>query len=294
MLGIGIGALVALGLTACGGSSSRSAAGSRSSAATARVVRTAYETTLSQKTVTFTFTETMRARSTTGSTQAQTLTGSGEADLASHDFEVDINAPSGGTVKVLGIGATEYTSVPPAQQSQVPGHKPWVEINLNQVDEAKLGRSFAQLASANNDNPTHLLSNLSQVSNSVTKVGTATVRGVTTTEYRAEVNLNKVAARDKVKEGAKAAQAVQQEEQALGKHTLAVEVWIDPQKRVRQLEVQIPIPAASAGATNGSGSAIVRMDFTAYGRPVTITAPPHGQVANITSLAVAQAKASSR
>lgn len=256
-------------------------------------VRTAYEKTLSQKTATFTFTETARARSSTGSTQAQTLTGSGEANLARHDFEIVVNAPSGGTVKVLRIGAMQYTSVPPAEQAQVPDHKPWVEINLNRVDEAKLGRSFTQLASTENDNPTQLLANLSQVSNSVTKVGTASVRGVPTTEYRAEVDLNKVAARDKAKEGAKAAQVVKQQEQALGKHTLPVEVWIDSHKRVRQLQLQVPIPAASAGASNGSGSATIRMDFTAYGRPVSISAPPQRQVANITSLAVQQAEASS-
>jgi hypothetical protein len=71
-----------------------------------------------------------------------------------------------------------------------------------------------------------------------------------------------------------------------------VQVWIGPHNLVRQIKQRIPIPAAS-GASHGQGTAILTMDFFAYGAPVRITPPPSGQVANVTSQAVQQARAAS-
>lgn len=255
------------------------------------VVRAAYVTTVGQKTVRFALTETVHAKSAAGSTEAATVTGDGEADISTHDFAIDVNSPSGGAVRVLQLGPLTYTRVPPAQQSQIPGHKPWVSINLNQVTEAKLGKSFSQLESTENDSPNNLLANLGQVSSRVTKVGTATVNGVATTEYLAEVDLDKVAAKQKAKLGAKAAEQVQQQEQALGTRTLPVRVWIDSHSLIRRLIEQVPIPAASAGATNGSGTATLTMNFLSYGVPLSLSPPPKAQVADITALIVQQTKA---
>jgi hypothetical protein len=286
---VAIGGCLALGAAAC---SSNGSASGGAKPTPIHAVETAYASALSAKTAKVTFTESIKATSASGSKESSTVTGSGAVDLANQGYELTVNSPSGGTVEVLHSKTTEFIQVPPAQRANVPGHLPWESIDLNQVDEAKLGASSAQLASFNSDNPGAVLSNLTGVSNSVTQIGTATIGGTPTTEYRAEVSLSKEAARANAKAGPKAAQAITQEAQALGTDTLPVDVWVDAHGLPRQISEKIPIPAASTGATNGSGSATITMTFSDFGAAVSLTPPPAAQVADITSQVVQQAKAS--
>ncbi len=277
--------VVALGAAACGSS------GSAVSTEPVHVVETAYTATLNAKTAKVAFTESIKSSSTSGSSESATVTGSGLMNLSNQDFELTVNAPSGGTEEVLETGSVEYLQVPPASRSQVTGNKPWESINLNQVDEAKVGKSFSQLSSVNSDNPTQALSNLADVSDNVTKVGAATIDGTATIEYRAAVNLTKEAAKVKSKDGSRAALAITQEAQDLGTHTLPVNVWVQANGLVRQIGEEVPIPAASTGATNGSGRATITLTFSDFGTPAPLTPPPSSQVANITAEVVQQAKA---
>jgi hypothetical protein len=279
--------VVAFGAAACGSS------GASVSTEPAHIVEAAYTTTLNAKTAKVTFTESMKATSTSGSSDSETVTGSGLMNLSTNGFELTVNAPSGGAVEVLETGGVEYIQVPPAARSQVPGNKAWESINLNQVDEAKVGKSFSQLASVNSDNPTQALSNLAQVSDNVTSVGASTIDGIATTQYRATINLTKEAAKVKTKDGARSALAITQEAQALGTNTLPISVWVQANGLVSQVSEEVRIPAASTGATDGSGNATVTMTFSDFGTPAPLTPPPSSQVADITAQAVQQAEASS-
>jgi hypothetical protein len=269
--------------------------GSSGSSATsnqpAQAVLTAYTATVKAKTAKVTFRESVSSTSTSGSNESLNVTGAGVIDLTHQGFSLQLNSPSGGSEQIIETGGTVYVKVPPTSQSQIPGDKPWVSVNLNQVDEAKLGKSLTQLSTENSDNPAQILSNLAGVSNSVVKVGVATIDGVNTTEYKATVNLAKEAARVTAKDGPKAGQAVSQEAQALGTKILPVLAWVDSKGLVRQISEKVPIPAASAGATNGSGTATITMTFSDFGAPIVLTPPPASQVANITTQAIQQAKA---
>jgi hypothetical protein len=285
---IGLIVLLAAGAAACGSTGSATGAESGSSA---HVIETAYAAAVNAKTAKVDFTASTRSNSTSGSNESATVTGSGEVDLTNQGYEITVNSPSGGSIEVLRVGTIEYIQIPPAEQSTVPGHLPWESIDLNQVDEAKLGKSASQLASIDSDNPGQVLSNLTGVSNSVTDVGGSTLKGVPTTEYRAQVSLTKEAARATARAGPKAGAAITQEAQALGTDTLPVEVWIDAQGLPRQVSEKVPVPAASTGATNGSGSVTVTMGFSDFGVPVELTPPPTDQVADITAQAVQQVQA---
>jgi hypothetical protein len=105
----------------------------------------------------------------------------------------------------------------------------------------------------------------------LSRVGHATVAGVPTTGYRAQVDLHKVAARAQAREGAKAAQAIQQETKAMGTATGPVDVWIDAHHLARQIRYQTPILAAG---TSGSGKGVLSMTFTSFGGPAHLTPPP--------------------
>jgi len=283
-----IGSLLALGAAGCGSSGVAKGGGG---ATPVHAIETAYQTTENAKTADVQFNESVQATSSSGSNESENVTGSGQMDLTNQNFDISVNSPSGGSVKVLETGGILYVQVPPAAASSVPGNKPWESINLNQVDEAKLGKSFSQLSSLNSENPTQALSSLATVSDGVNRIGPDTVGGVTTTEYKAEVNLAKVASQAQAKDGAKAASSVTQEQQALGTSTIPVTVWVDSSGLVRQISQQTPIPAASTGAANGGGTATVTMTFSNFGTAVQLTPPPSSQVADVTAQAVQQANA---
>ena len=291
----GMGVLAALGMAACGsGGGGSQPGGGHSTAAgsggAAQAVETAYRSTTGQKTVTFRIDEAVNAASSGGSTENAVITGTGQADLASHAFTMTINVPTGGTVTMLESGGVEYIQVPAAARSQIPGHKPWESVNLNKVSQTELGKSFSQLASAGNSDPSHALAQLEAVSSGVSKIGAASVAGVPATEYRARVSLGKLASQMQAKAGAAAAQAIRREQQMLGS-SLPVEVWVDASHLVRQIRFEIPLPTASGGA--GSGTATSTMTFTGFGAPVTVTPPPASKVIDVTGQVLQQAKASS-
>lgn len=283
-------ALVTAGGAACG-SHSTGGRPLRGSAA-ADAVQAAYTATTNAKTATFRLDATIQAESAGGSSQSASITGSGQADFATKAFTVSINAPRGGTIKILLVHGIEYLQVPATARSQIPGHKAWVSVNMNKVSQARFGASFSQVASASDDNPTQALTQLLAVSSGASRAGHATVAGVPTTEYQARVSLDKVAAKAQAKEGPKAAQAIRQQIKALGTATVPVQVWVDAHHLVRQIRFQAPIPAAGTGGPTGSGVAVLTMTFTSFGAPVHLTPPPAGQTADITNMVLQHAMAS--
>lgn len=124
----------------------------------------------------------------------------------------------------------------------------------------------------------------------MTKIGTATIDGVQTTGYRAQINLDKVAAKLEAKGGSKAGQAVHREEQILGTHDLPVEAWIGPRGLVRRIAVEVPFGGAGSGSSQ-SGKATLNMTFSGFGTPVHIVGPPPSQTTDITAQVVQADKA---
>src|SRR5262249_51253391 len=144
---------------------------------------------------------------------------------------------------------TEYIRVSAAARRRVPDHKAWVSIDLNKVRPGKASKS-SPLAWA--DDPTWALWHLLAVSSAVSQPGPALrVAGVPTTGYRAQVSLDKVAAKVQATEGARAAQLARGEIKALSIASLPVEVWIDTHHLIRQIQFQAPVPAAGTGGRSG-------------------------------------------
>lgn len=282
-------ACIGIGLAACGSSGSSAKAQPKH----VNAVATAYTTTLGAKTAKVTLSESVQSSSTAGSNESVNVNGTGFVDFANRSFELQVNAPSGGTEEILETGGIAYIQVPPAARSQVPGNKPWISIDLNKVAENKLGKSYAQVASLDSDSPDGLLANLDAVSDQIQTVGPSTVNGVPTTEYRATVDLNKEAARVGAKDGSKAASSITREEQVLGTHTLPVTVWVDGKGMVNQIKTQVPVPAASTGAPAGSGTATVTVTFSDFGTSVPVSPPPASQVADVTNQALQQSSGGS-
>jgi hypothetical protein len=139
---------------------------------------------------------------------------------------------------VNGAAGTEYIRVSAAARRHIPGHKARVSIDLNKVRPGKASKSSPPRLG----DPTWALWHLLAVSSGVSQAGQATVAGVPATEYRAQVSLDKVAAKVQATEGARDAQLVRSEIKALSIASLPVEVWIDAHHLIRQIRFQAPGP----------------------------------------------------
>jgi len=195
-----------------------------------------------------------------------------------------------GNYSVLFVSPNLYIQLPAADKAQLPAGKTWLSLNLNTVTEAKLGASLSQLSSSSQES-TQLLSYLQAVSTSgITTVGPATIKGVATTEYKATVDLTKVA--DQKSPAAQA--AIKSLEAQVNATTVPVQVWLDGQGRVRQVseQIQVSTTSQSSGGTTipaASGSVSTTVDYYDFGTPVTVQAPPSSQVDDVTSQALAAA-----
>lgn len=145
---------------------------------------------------------------------------------------------------------------------------------------AKLGESYQQLVADGQQGPATSLALLQSASSSgVRKVGTATLYGSSTTEYKTTIDLNKVAS---ASGKPPLTPAIAKLESEYHLSSIPVTVWLDEQDRVRRLVEEVNIPAA---ASHPSASAVITVDLTAFDVPVTLTPPPAGQSTDITAQA---------
>ncbi len=154
--------------------------------------------------------------------------------------------------------------------------KSWVKIDLSSVaSSAGLG---SLTSSAGNVDPSQFLNYLRASSGGVTTVGTETINGVTTTHYRATIELDKVVSRLPASEQAAATSAIATLEKETGLTSLPIDVWIDAQHRVRRESFTLTIKTAAATST-----VAVTIDFLSFGPTPAITPPPSDQVYDLTS-----------
>ena len=112
----------------------------------------------------------------------------------------------------------------------VTGGKPWIYVDMHKA----LGAiGIGSLPGA--VDPSQFLNYLTAVSANPTRVGTVSIHGVATTEYRAVIDLGSYA-----QQFPASAATVVALESALGSHTMPVEAWIDGQNRVRRIHVAFP------------------------------------------------------
>ncbi len=185
------------------------------------------------------------------------------------------------------IGSVLYMKLPASSLSELDVSTPWVSLNLTTVVKEKLGTSYQSLVDDGNQGPKQSLAVLAASSDGVHRVGQVSLDGVTTTEYRANVNLEKeVRAEGK----SDLAPVIADLESTYHLSTIPVTVWIDGRHRVRQLHESFSIPATGSSPAASFSATVGISDF---GTPVSVTAPPSGQVTDITARATAEASQTS-
>jgi hypothetical protein len=205
-----------------------------------------------------------------------TLHGSGFVDMKRRLAQLAMTTPQG-TMREVYDGKMMYEQFPPAMRKGVLGRKPWARLDVTAVAKAE-GIDLGALQSVSDpSNAVGQLRSLSQVK----RVGTATVRGVKTTEFSAVVDLRKVAARAPAAQRAAAQRSVDTLIRVTGHSTMPVKIWVDDAKRVRREQLAFSILGQTISMS---------MDLFDFGVQHTIAPPPADQVTDLTQLVTKAAK----
>jgi hypothetical protein len=217
-----------------------------------------------------------------GGGQTLHMTGDGTVDFqnqaASMTFDVgDLLRGSGLPASanerwtIVTQGLVLYMNAPALAQ-QLPGGKQWLRLDVEAVAKSRnvdLGQ-FRQLTQSD---PTQMLAYLRAASGKIKKVGEEPIRGVDTTHYSAEVDLDRVADQAPANLRKSFRASIQSLERGLGTHKIPVDVWVDADGLVRRLEEHLPVA--------GNGKIDFAVDFYDFGTPVSITPPPAAQTLDL-------------
>src|SRR5260221_9298485 len=159
------------------------------------------------------------------------VTQTGVYDFAHSRGMISMKEPAPFTV--IFLPSETYLKLPGG--SGMPGGKSWVEI--------KDGASLSPMSSmagpfGTGSDPADMLASLRRISTSVTRLGTATIRGVRVTKFRVAIDPGKAAARLPRWQRA----GFRAFARSLGSGTVPVKVWVGGQDLVRRVQGSPPPP----------------------------------------------------
>lgn len=178
--------------------------------------------------------------------------------------------PSVGDLEMVLVNGTMYVKLPAALSG---AGKPWTRFDLG--GDNPLAQSLGATANlADQVDPAKLIQQIA-AAGTITKVTHDTVHGVPTTHYAITVDVAKLAT------SLSGNPAEQQAQRALADHgvrSVPFDVWVDGDN----LPVRVVTHVAYAEpATGQSEQVTVTIDYTDWGKPVTVTAPPADQVGSL-------------
>jgi hypothetical protein len=248
---LGVASIAVLAVTACGGNPVTDAATGGGSGVLAQLASDAVGSL-------------QRSVETTGKAESVALTMTGTSDgepvdvrgfLAFGDSpraELTATGPEGGEVIIRMIENTFYVSIPEAEQASMKGKK-WFKMDLT-----ALGQGSDDIAKRLDDmDPVKSVRTLLE-DGEVTVVGEETINGVKTVHYTStgpvETYLERL--------DAELRDSVRDEFAAGGVTEVVTDVWVDEQYQPRRIQLVM-----------GTMSDVT-IDYTDYGKPVSIDAPP--------------------
>jgi Protein of unknown function (DUF2510) len=197
-----------------------------------------------------------------------TLSGTGEVDFGRHFLEYSVPIESDGQeeqMKEVDVGSAHYEEVPGVSQV-VPG-KSWVSYDVDFLPQS--GDQSTRNAALND--PSFAIRLLARDGNRVTSLNPSTVNGVRCQGYSVVINMG--ALRDQLD----TLPSWMQNEIASGTmSSLHINVYVDGQGILRRESVAMPVTIDDHSAV-----AVGYFDFTDYGVPVNITAPPPNEVVGL-------------
>jgi hypothetical protein len=206
----------------------------------------------------------------TADAAGQQLSGEGDLKMSGADaaMSMDMTTPEG-TISMVLLDKVFYIKLP---QELEPG-KSWIKIDStddNPVAKA-LGGMTEQMSK--NADPRATLEQFEK-SGEITSSKEEDLDGQKTTHYTITVDVEKMAANQ---EDPTMKSAMDQAIQA-GLKDFPVDVWINEDDLPVRFAMDMPTPDPTSGQTT---SVKMQIDYTDWGKPVEVTAPPAEQVAEI-------------
>jgi hypothetical protein len=199
-------------------------------------------------------------------------------NFATHQGTLTSSLPGLGWQEIIQDGTTVYVKL-----AEAVGGKAWIKSDATTTLQRLAG---INPSSASEGDPTSALDYLRGVGADLRKVGTAKVRGVSTTHYRGTADLQ--AAADKSTDPSRKA-IVQLVAKQIGVTVVPIEVWIDKPDRMRQLRTTLD--ASKFNVPSGVGlagtmtSTVELYDFgVGFNMPPL---PPPEQIADVNPSTVA-------
>ena len=212
----------------------------------------------------------------------KTVTAQGDYLFQPGDIELSLTETvEGQQVGLRIVDKTLYVKIPPAEASQMGTDKAWLKITPGANDPLSQAMSGSMGSTSEASDPTELLDRIGEAGRIVSSDQT-TLDGEKVNHYKVELDLDK--ALDKFTTLMPAATKAKVEQQVKGKHImLPTELWIDKNQLPRQITMDETALTQAEGT--GAGLGKTTLDYSDWGTPVTITAPPADQIADLSEIA---------
>lgn len=187
-------------------------------------------------------------------------------------------------IRVLMTHRTFYVKLPRSLTSRLPGGKPWLSFSQARLDKVEHVPGFGGLAESSSSltNPGEYLDFLRAAANgSVKNLGSATVNGVSTTHYHADVDIAKLARVVPQREKAEVTKLVAALKQNGKLASVPIDVWIDHSRLIRRLHITYTVPVTGGEKLSEN----LTENFSDYGPQPAPKVPSAAQTTNLLSLA---------
>jgi len=206
----------------------------------------------------------------TGGAGGMEVKGEGDMQLGGDNPAISMDMDAGGTgqMSMVLLDGVLYMKLP---AGLVPGDKPWIKIDSNDKSNPMaqaLGSLTDQMRQ--NADPREALEQFKDAG-TIESTEQASVNGEETTHYKIKVDVQKLAENQK---DATLAQAMQEAIKS-GLKDFPVDLWVNDDGLPVRMSIEMP----TADPTSGKTVPVkVQVDYTKWGEPVNIEAPPADQV----------------
>ncbi|MEW2504718.1 MULTISPECIES: hypothetical protein [unclassified Amycolatopsis] len=280
---VAAGAALALVLTGCGAkgqNGTASGAGDKPELGLAAPFQNVLELSAASKQVT------QKSKSAKVSLVAnaagKTVTAQGDYLFQPGNIELSLTETvEGQQVELRIVDKTLYVKVPPGEASQLGTDKPWLKITPGADDALSQAMSGSMGSTSQASDPTEVLDRVAEAGRILSSDQT-TLDGEKMNHYKVQLDLDKIL--DKVTDFLPAAAKAKLEQQVKGKHImLPTELWVDKNQLPRQITMD-ETALTQAEGTGGTGLGKSTLKYSDWGTPVTITAPPADQIADMSEI----------
>ncbi|HVM16520.1 MAG TPA: hypothetical protein VM290_02965 [Gaiellaceae bacterium] len=211
------------------------------------------------------------------------MSGEGVFDYEANRGTMTMQVPEAGEMELVVDGTVYYMRFPDGDAG-LPEGKRWVRFDVAELSGVQGGRP-QQLQQ---QNPAEMLEYLRASDAEPEEVGTEEVRGVETTHYRAQLDLERAIEQQlqelPEEQRERQRQAMRQQLELLSQTTVPVEVWVDEDGLLRRMTLVMTMQVPAQEGEPVEMRMTQRMELYDYGVEVDVEPPPAAEVVDAAEL----------